>query len=56
MRNVLCAIGLMLLGCAVSAVSAQEEAKEPEFKGKIGRTYGESKEWWPDPVVPPKGL
>jgi len=55
MRNVLCAIGLMLLGCAVSAVSAQEEAKNPEFKGKIGRTYGESKEWWPDPVVPPKG-
>jgi arylsulfatase len=55
MRKVLCAVGLMLLGCAVSAVSAQEETKNPEFKGKIGRTYAESKEWWPDPVEPPKG-
>ena len=26
-----------------------------EFKGKIGKTYAESKEWWPEPVKAPKG-
>ncbi len=25
------------------------------FKGKIARSYEESEEWWPDPVVPPEG-
>ncbi len=27
----------------------------PEFKGKMAKSYAESKEWWPDPVQPPKG-
>jgi arylsulfatase A-like enzyme len=27
----------------------------PEFKGKIAKSYQESKEWWPDPKEPPQG-
>ena len=27
----------------------------PEFKGKIAKSYQESKEWWPEPIKPPKG-
>ncbi len=26
-----------------------------EFKGKIAKKYEDSKEWWPEPVRPPKG-
>src|ERR1035437_8711222 len=26
-----------------------------EFKGKIGKTFAESKEWWPDKKQAPKG-
>ena len=28
---------------------------EPEFGGLIGRTYRESRPWWPEPVRPPAG-
>jgi len=28
---------------------------EPEFKGKIARSYDESEEWWAKPTRPPKG-
>jgi len=31
------------------------EGPEPEFKGKIAREDANSREWWPDPVRPPKG-
>jgi len=26
-----------------------------EFKGKIAKSYEESKEWWPEPIRPPEG-
>ena len=26
-----------------------------EFKGKIAKSYEESREWWPEPVTPPPG-
>lgn len=29
-------------------------AQQP-YQGKVGRTLAESKEWWPEPVAPPKG-
>ena len=46
--------GVMLLTMGYAAPSAQAEAA-PEFKGKIAKSYAESKEWWPEPVRPPKG-
>jgi arylsulfatase len=33
----------------------QDAQSAEEFKGKISRKYADSKEWWPDPVQPPKG-
>lgn len=33
-------------------VNAQQE--QP-YQGKIGKTLADSKEWWPQPVTPPKG-
>ena len=36
-------------------VSSSVAKTAPEFKGKIAKSYQESKEWWPEPVKPPKG-
>jgi len=39
-------------------ISAKEDkmAKtESQFRGEIGRTYKESRSWWPEPVKPPEG-
>ena len=37
-----------------SVVTANAENASPEFKGKIAKSYEESKEWWPEPVQPSK--
>ncbi len=39
----------------IPAAFAKEEDGRPEFKGKIAKTYEESKEWWPEEVRPPEG-
>jgi arylsulfatase len=31
------------------------QAGTAKFKGKIAKRYEDSKEWWPEPVTPPKG-
>ncbi len=50
---ILIVIGGALLAC-VAAVA--QEGRQPEgFGGKIARSYEDSVEWWPKPVVPPKG-
>jgi arylsulfatase len=41
-------LGGSLLGCVA-------QARTTEFKGKIAKKYEDSKEWWPEPVRPPKG-
>jgi len=43
---------LMTLGFAVGIDRA---SAEEEFKGKIARSYEESKEWWPAEIRPPEG-
>ena len=55
MLKLACAVVILLLGCVVFVAFAQEPdaPKNPEFKGKIARSYEESEEWWPDPVEPP---
>jgi len=45
------AVGLALSAIATLAVAETAQ----EFQGKIAKTYKESKEWWPEPVRPPKG-
>ena len=54
-------IVLLMTGCPapepeVENVSEKSvpEKKASEFKGKIAKSYAESKEWWPEPVLPPK--
>ena len=52
-------IGIILVGVLVFLTgpgSLQIEGAEvvQEFKGKIAKSYAESKEWWPEPVRPPK--
>lgn len=36
------------------AGSILSHAQQP-YQGKVGRTFAESKEWWPEPVKAPKG-
>ncbi len=40
--------GSLVVGC-------NTKAKTGAFKGKIAKSYKDSKEWWPDPARPPKG-
>jgi len=44
---------LLLLG--ISLAVAPASAQDTEFKGKIGRTLKDSKEYWPEPVKPGEG-
>ncbi len=46
-------VGSTLLGSSLLAAAAQ--AGTAKFKGKIAKRYEDSKEWWPEPVTPPKG-
>ncbi len=48
-------VGSLLATAFVPSVCAKEEGFHQEFKGKIGRSYEESKEWWPEEVRPPEG-
>ncbi len=52
-------IQLLLIGGVLSSCQPKEEQSVetdhlPEFKGKIGKTYEESEEWWPEKKRPPK--
>ena len=51
-------IGIMLVilnGCnGFQGNSSPNKSENPEFKGKIAKTYEESKEWWPEKKRPPK--
>ncbi|MHC4218050.1 MAG: arylsulfatase, partial [Planctomycetota bacterium] len=39
----------------IGVVERADAQSKQEFKGKIARSYDESREWWPDPVRPPAG-
>jgi arylsulfatase len=43
----------LMVGCGVFETA--KHSAEPEFQGKIARSYEESEEWWADPVRPPEG-
>ncbi|MCD4725504.1 MAG: arylsulfatase [Bacteroidales bacterium] len=43
---------VFIQGCKESQV--KNEKVQPEFKGKIAKTYEESEEWWPEKKRPPK--
>ncbi len=38
--------------CAALVIVSAHRAMGQEFKGKIAKSYAESKEWWPEPVRP----
>lgn len=55
-------LGLVFLGSQFLGINKGHSAKDDsfekygqEFKGKIGKSYQESKEWWPTPPKPPAG-
>jgi arylsulfatase len=53
-------LGVAFVAACVAVAQDGKEANAPdspnsEFKGKIAREYENSKEWWPEPVQPPKG-
>ena len=49
-------IALSVMIMMTSCVTIGDEMHStPEFKGKIAKSYQESKEWWPDPKEPPEG-
>ncbi len=45
-------VPLLLLSAFLRNAKAQEEET---FKGKIGKTFSESQEWWPEKKQAPKG-
>jgi arylsulfatase A-like enzyme len=45
---------IMLLFVSLQFAQAQTGDSET-FKGKIGKTYSQSREWWPEKKQPPKG-
>ncbi len=49
-KSMVAVLGAMLAVVFVAGLAADGEQ---EFKGKIARSYEDSREWWPDPVVPP---
>ena len=40
---------------SVAVTTAQVQAQEQPYQGKVGRTLAESSEWWPAPVKVPAG-
>lgn len=46
---------IVLVSLCSAAFGAPKTKTVPGFKGVIAKKYSESKEWWPDPVTPPKG-
>ena len=53
-------LGVAVISACAAVAQDDERAQNPdaakaEFKGKIAREYENSKEWWPEPVQPPKG-
>jgi arylsulfatase A-like enzyme len=46
---------LALAVVGLAALPAFAQRMYQEFKGKIAKSYDESKEWWPEPVRPPEG-
>jgi len=49
------AVASLVLWSAGCASPEHGSEGGPVFKGKIARSYEDSEEWWPDPIVPPKG-
>ncbi len=48
-------IFVFLNGCKESQEKSENQKdSQPEFKGKIAKTYEESEEWWPEKKRPPK--
>ncbi|MDA9983034.1 arylsulfatase, partial [Gammaproteobacteria bacterium] len=39
----------------ISAIAAESSYTQPEFGGKIARSYADSEEWWPPKKLPPNG-
>jgi hypothetical protein len=55
-QSLLAVIALSVMIMMTSCVTTGDEMRStPEFKGKIAKSYQESKEWWPDPKEPPQG-
>ncbi|UCC31106.1 MAG: sulfatase-like hydrolase/transferase, partial [Phycisphaerales bacterium] len=57
-------LAVLVAGASAAIADGQTEKPDnpalrtgagPEFKGKIAKTYEESREWWPEPVRPPNG-
>jgi hypothetical protein len=47
---------VIMAGCQPQAQESEAFKKYgQEFKGKIAKSYAESKEWWPTPPKPPAG-
>ena len=53
-KSGLVASALLLAGGTGAKINAQNNQQQP-YQGVVGRTLAESKEWWPEPVVAPKG-
>ncbi|MHC4881816.1 MAG: hypothetical protein ACYTCV_04370, partial [Planctomycetota bacterium] len=47
---------LMLFSVAVTGCGMLDLRSDgqPEFRGKMAKSYADSEEWWPDPILPPK--
>jgi len=47
--------GLLMGVLLIAQFGFSQNNPDPNYKGVIGKTLAESKEYWPEPVTPPKG-
>ena len=60
LKNLVCARRIVTGLCVtltimIGFVERAGAQSRQEFKGKIAKSYEESREWWPEPVTPPPG-
>src|SRR3712207_5247517 len=49
-------VQLVLTLATALLASSRLHAQQPHpYQGQVGKTFAESKEWWPEPVKPPAG-
>src|SRR5258705_13940997 len=47
--------GFLAVALLLAQFGFSQNQPDPNYKGVIGKTLAESKEYWPEPITPPKG-
>src|SRR6478609_3927715 len=47
--------GFLITALVIAQLSIGQSKPDPNYKGVIGKTLADSKEYWPDPIKAPEG-